>query len=96
MGYVKITKGSSAPTAGEILIPADNVATVKVNSTPNVVVKYLGGFQLELDFSGNAEQDDAVELIKVLDLAAGISGSAIPVTLKNQADIVGTSVGVWV
>ena len=94
MGYVKITKGSFATTAGEILVPADNVATVKAG-TGELVVQYLGGFEIVIGMDGNAVQEDAVELIKALDLADGISGPAIPVTLPTNVDLLGTTVQAW-
>jgi len=94
MGYLKITKGLAATTAGEILVPADNVATVKLN-TGNIEVKYLGGFQTLLDFEGSATQKSVDELVKALDLANGTSGSAIDVTLTEEIDLVATSVTTW-
>ena len=95
MGYLKITKGLAATTAGEILVPADNVATVKRLNTGNIQIKYLGGFETLLDFEGSATQKSVDELVKALDLANGTSGPAIDVTLTEEIDLIGTTVSPW-
>ena len=94
MGYIKLTKGAGATTAGEILIPADNVASVKDDGGDSII-RYFGGYELSIDFDGNATQKDIVAIIEAINEANGASGPAISCTTPQDENLVGTTVRAW-
>ena len=94
MGYIKLTKGAGATTAGEILVPADNVASVKDDGGESII-KYFGGYELKLDFDGTGTQKDIVAIIEAINEANGASGPAIPCPTPADASLLSSTVAVW-
>tara|TARA_R110000823_G_C15694717_1_gene475772 strand:- start:64 stop:354 length:291 start_codon:yes stop_codon:yes gene_type:complete len=94
MGYIKLTKGASATTAGSLLIPADNVASVKEDSG-EVLIRYFGGNEVSMKYSGIADQTDIVAILEAINEANGASGPAISITTPNSASLTSTEVQAW-
>ena len=94
MGYIKLTKGPSALIAGSVLIPADNVASVK-DDGGEPIIRYFGGNELSIKYSGNADQTDIVAILEAINEANGASGPAISITTPNSASFTGTEVQPW-
>ena len=94
MGYIKLTKGAGATTAGEVLVPADNVASVK-DDGGEAVIRYFGGYELVLNFDGVSDQKDIVAIIEAINEANGASGPAIPCPTPADANLLGSTVAVW-
>ncbi len=94
MGYIKLTKGPNAATAGELLVPADNVASVK-DDGGEAIIKYFGGYELVLNFDGVSDQKDIVAILEAINKANGISGPAVPCTTPAIANLIGSSVVSW-
>ena len=94
MGYIKLTKGASATTAGSVLIPADNVASVK-NDGGEPIIRYFGGYELAMEYDGTADQTDIVAILEAINEANGASGPVISITTPNSASFTGTDVRLW-
>tara|TARA_R110001606_G_scaffold14188_1_gene60349 strand:- start:1323 stop:1613 length:291 start_codon:yes stop_codon:yes gene_type:complete len=94
MGYIKLTKGAAAATAGKILVPADNVASIK-DDGGEAIIKYFGGYELVLDFDGASDQKDIVAILEAINEANGASGPAISCTTPEDENLVGATVRVW-
>jgi hypothetical protein len=94
MGYIKLIKGPNAATAGELLVPADNVASVK-DDGGEAIIKYFGGYELVLDFDGVSNQEDIVAILEAINKANGASGPAIPCTTPAIENLNGSTVRVW-
>ena len=94
MGYIKLTKGANATTAGSVLIPADNVASVKEDSG-NLLIRYFGGNEVEVKYGGFGDQPDVVAILEAINEANGASGPAISTTTTNIANFTGTEVQAW-
>jgi hypothetical protein len=86
MGYVKLTAGpdSGAEFVGStILVPADNVASVK-DDGGDVIIKYFGGYELYFSLDGSGTQADVDAFIGAIDKANGISGKPVSLTLPSD------------
>ena len=88
MGYVKLLTGIEDTYPGStVLIPADDVASVK-ESGGSVVIKYFGGYEVYLSLDGEALPEDAVTIVEAIDKANGNSGKPILATLGVSAKYV--------
>ena len=86
MGYVKLLTGSDDSYPGSTaLIPADNVASVKLSGNDELVVKYFSGYELLLSLDGSALQEDVVTIVEAIDKANGNSGKPILASLGENA-----------
>ena len=72
MGYIKL-KGSSA-LGGFSLVPADDVASVKINSSNELVIQYITGYKLTIAGASNLVQNDVVLCLAGIDKMNGASG----------------------
>ncbi len=97
MGYVKLLTGSDDTYPGStVLIPADNVASVK-ETGGQIYIKYFNGYEVQLSLDGEGGQEDAVTLIEAINKANGNSGKPFLATLREStAPLVFTpSIGPW-
>jgi len=95
MGYVKLTAGpdSGAEFVGStILVPADNVASVK-DDGGDVIIKYFGGYELYFSLDGSGTQADVDAFIGAIDKANGISGKPVSLTLADNNQYVYEAAG---
>jgi hypothetical protein len=84
MGYVKLLTGSGDAFPGStVLIPADNVASLK-ETGGQIFIKYFGGYELLLSLDGEGQQEDAVTLIEAINKANGNSGKPVLATLRDS------------
>jgi len=86
MGYVKLTAGPDSGTefvGSTILVPADNVASVK-DDGGDVIIKYFGGYELYFSLDGTGTQADVDAFIGAIDKANGISGKPVSLTLPSD------------
>ena len=85
MGYVKLLTGKEAGAGNigaTVLVPADNVASVK-DDGGDLVIKYFGGYQVYLSLDGTGTQESVDAFIGAIDEANGASGKPISLTLEE-------------